>query len=190
MSQALSEVEVGQVAAEVQRCFQNSFSNDDARQCLELPLALLDCDDSAYQQSSRYGGGQTGANICMGDANKVSDAVLNNEYQKAIAYLRADDQAAYGDPLSVWDATQQDYVLQTREETLRISQRAWLTYSNTHCTTSNLATASGSIHSMNMGGCFANLMDDQIMFLMGIRLGAGAMAEGTFWGDEFRYDGY
>lgn len=189
-SQALSELEVAQVADKVQQCLQYSVSNDEARGCLEIPVSFLDCDDSAWQQDSRYGGGQSGAGICMGDASKVVDAVLNNEYRKTVDFLRGIDLSEYSNPLNVWDVDQQKSVTQSREETLRISQRAWLTYRDTHCIAENIATSSGSIHSLNMSGCFSGLMKDQIMFLMGLRLGAGAMGEGTFWGDEFRYDGY
>jgi uncharacterized protein YecT (DUF1311 family) len=101
--------------------------------CLFTPSgeALASACDKASTQSEM--------NICGGKETHGADAELTAIYQKLLAKVSPDGQAA-----------------------LRAAERAWINYRDKQCSFNSLGSAGGSVHDMVEAQCLTDLTNQQI----------------------------
>lgn len=87
---------------------------------------------------------QTEMNICAGLDYKAADAELNITYTKVIALMKEMD-------------TNLPPKLKGAEKTLREAQRAWIPYRDKACGSHGFLARGGSMESMLVGHCLADL---------------------------------
>ena len=87
---------------------------------------------------------QTDMNICAGQDYKAADSELNITYKAAIAQMK--DMDADLPP-----------ELKGAEKTLREAQRAWIPYRDKACESHGFMARGGSMESMLVGSCLADL---------------------------------
>ncbi|MFO1101937.1 MAG: lysozyme inhibitor LprI family protein [Methylocystis sp.] len=83
-------------------------------------------------------GSQTDLNLCEGDNFKQADAKLNAVYGKLMKKISTDGQSK-----------------------LREAQNSWIAYRDAQCAFETLGTIDGSIHSMVVAQCLADLTEQQ-----------------------------
>ncbi len=83
-------------------------------------------------------GSRTDMNLCEGDNFKQADAKLNAVYAKLMKKISADGQPR-----------------------LRDAQKSWIAYRDAQCAFETLGTIDGSIHSMVVAQCLADLTEQQ-----------------------------
>ena len=103
---------------------------------------------------------QTEMNICAGLDYKAADAELNRVYKAAIANMKEMDASLPPE-------------LKGAEKTLRKAQRAWIPYRDNACEAYGFMVRGGSMESMLVGSCLANLTRNRIKELKAI---AGGLA--------------
>ncbi len=103
---------------------------------------------------------QTEINICAGLDYKAADAELNISYKTAIAQMKDMD-------------TNLPPELKGAEKTLREAQRAWIPYRDKACESYGFMARGGSMESMLVGNCLADLTRNRIKELKAI---AGGLA--------------
>ena len=103
---------------------------------------------------------QTEMNICAGLDYKGADAELNISYKAAIAQMKDMD-------------TNLPPELKGAEKTLREAQRAWIPYRDKACESYGFMARGGSMESMLVGNCLADLTRNRIKELKAI---AGGLA--------------
>ena len=87
---------------------------------------------------------QTEMNICAGLDYKAADAELNRAYKAAMAGMK--DMDSNLPP-----------ALKGAEKTLRAAQRAWIPYRDKACAAYGFMARGGSMESMLVGSCLADL---------------------------------
>lgn len=87
---------------------------------------------------------QTDMNICAGQAYQAADAELNREYKKTIAGMKQTDANLPKE-------------LKGAEEALRAAQRAWITYRDKTCEAYGFGARGGTMESMLVGQCLADV---------------------------------
>ena len=98
---------------------------------MAAPAAAQDWNCDAYENLP-----QQGINFCLGERYAFWDQILNNAYQQVIAERGPDE-----------------------EETLRVAQRAWITYRDATCDMEAEQMAGGSGEAMLQLGCLARLTE-------------------------------
>jgi uncharacterized protein YecT (DUF1311 family) len=100
--------------------------------------ALLYGSSFALAKDCSGRGSQTDLNLCEGDNYKQADAKLNAVYGKLMKKISADGQSK-----------------------LRDAQKSWIAYRDAQCAFETLGTIDGSIHSMVVAQCLADLTEQQ-----------------------------
>ena len=83
-------------------------------------------------------GSQTDLNLCAGENFKQADATLNAVYAKLLKKISAAGQSK-----------------------LREAQKSWIAYRDAQCAFETLGTIDGSIHSMVVAQCLADVTEQQ-----------------------------
>lgn len=103
---------------------------------------------------------QVDMNICAGQDYKAADAELNDVYRTAIAAMKQADAGLPSD-------------LKGAEKALREAQRAWLPYRDKTCRAYGFMARGGSMESMLVGRCLAELTRRRTQELKDMATGLG-----------------
>lgn len=103
---------------------------------------------------------QLDMNICANLDYQKADAELNQVYKKAMAQMRATDSDLPDD-------------LKGAADSLRDAQRAWIPYRDKACESYGFLARGGSMESMLVSGCLADLTNQRIKELQDLVEGLG-----------------
>lgn len=112
--------------------------------CLLFVLTALPATTGAQQPDCKNPQTQTEMNICAGIDYKAADVELNRQYKKTIASMKATDANL---PVELKGA----------EKALREAQRAWITFRDKTCEAFGFNARGGSMESMLVGQCLADI---------------------------------
>lgn len=90
---------------------------------------------------------QVDMNLCAGHDFKRADALLNTTYQQVLKQMRATDQALAAVDKNLGGAA----------DLLTKAQRGWIEYREAHCELAGFQARGGSMPSMLVSSCLADL---------------------------------
>ena len=122
-----------------------------------LPQSLVAQDDALNCSDPQT---QTDMNICAGRAFEAADKALNAAYKNAMAEMKQTDANLPPE-------------LKGAEKALREGQRAWITYRDKACETYGFLARGGSMESMLVSSCLADVTRARTKELQDLGSGLG-----------------